>query len=211
MSDTELYGRGELLEADAPEGHPLPLFSAWLREAGQHRKELFEPTAMALATVGEDGHPSVRMVLLKAHSEAGFVFYTNNHSRKGRELQEDGWAAATFWWGILQRQVRIEGHVHAVSATQADAYFARRPHGSQLSAWVSQQSQPVANRQALAAQLQAGQQRFGDGEIPRPTHWSGWRIVPDSIEFWQGRPDRMHDRLLYTRHHSGWSRTRLQP
>lgn len=165
----------------------------------------------ALATVGADHRPSVRVVLLKALDQRGFVFYTNTDSRKGEELSANPAASACFWWPQLKEQVRVEGVVEPVSSEEADDYFASRPRGSQLGAWVSQQSRPVDSREALIGRFVQRMNEYKDRDIPRPPFWSGYRLVPDRIEFWYDREDRLHDRFLYTRSGDGWTETLLQP
>ncbi|MDW8059417.1 MAG: pyridoxamine 5'-phosphate oxidase [Thermomicrobium sp.] len=189
---------------------PLEQFLAWYREAEQ--AGLRYPNAMALATASRDGRPAVRMVLLRGVDERGFVFYTNLESRKGRELAENPYAALLFYWEPLERQVRIEGCVERVAAEEADEYFATRPYGSQISAWASRQSEPIASREALVRQHEAYAARFPEGHVPRPPYWGGFRVLPDAYEFWQGRADRLHDRFRYERRPDGsWTIVRLQP
>jgi pyridoxamine 5'-phosphate oxidase len=201
---------GRLLDEAQAGDDPIALFRAWLEEA--KAADLIEPTAMALATVGPDGQPAVRMVLLKAVDERGFVFYTNYESRKGVELRGNPAAALTIWWDRLERQVRVEGVVERVSEAESDAYFASRPRDSQLGAWASAQSEMIASRSVFEDRLAAAAARFGDDPVPRPPHWGGFRVVPAAIEFWQGRSNRLHDRLLYRRRPDGtWSRSRLSP
>lgn len=175
------------------------------------REGVVEPTAFSLATVGPDGHPAARIVLLKEADERGFVFYTNLESRKGQEIAASPRVALCFWWGPLSEQVRVEGRVERVSDAEADAYFAVRPRARQVGAWASRQSEPLASRQELldrAAQVDA---QYRDREIPRPPHWSGLRVMPDRMEFWYGQPDRLHERFEYTRSPSGWSERILSP
>jgi pyridoxamine 5'-phosphate oxidase len=188
---------------------PFDLFARWLAEAEQ--KEINDPNAMALATVDETGLPNVRMVLLKGADEDGFVFYTNYESRKGRELLGQGKAALLFHWKSLRRQVRVRGTVASVSYAEADAYFASRARGSRIGAWASQQSRPLESRFALEKAVAEYTLKFGIGEIPRPPHWSGFRLTPVSIEFWQDGLFRLHDRIHFERTAGGWDRTRLYP
>jgi pyridoxamine 5'-phosphate oxidase len=175
------------------------------------RAGVFEPTAFSLATVGSDGRPSVRIVLLKSADERGFVFYTNTRSRKGRDIAASGRAALVFWWGPILRQVRIEGPVTPVSAAEADAYFASRTHGSQVGAWASNQSGVLPDREALLAAVKDVEARYGAGPVPRPPHWSGYRVVPEVMEFWYGREDRLHERFQYTLEGNGWVERILAP
>ncbi len=192
-----------------PPKDPLATFHAWLEEAtaGEPR----DPTAAALATVGEDGMPSVRMVLLKGASASGFVFYTNYESRKGRQLLAHPKAALVFYWKSLDRQVRVEGAVEQVDAADADAYFASRPRESRIGAWASQQSRPLEGRFELEKRVVEFGLKYAIGEVPRPPYWSGFRIVPRMIEFWQGSAFRLHDRLVYHRDGVGWRNERLFP
>lgn len=174
------------------------------------RAGLREPSALSLATVDAGGRPSNRMVLLKG-VDHGFVFFTNLESRKGVELAATGRAALLLWWDRLERQVRIEGRVREVREEESDAYFRMRPRGAQLGAWASPQSRRIASRDALEARLARITTRFAGREVPRPPHWGGYRVTPARIEFWQGRRDRLHDRLLYTRTRGGWRLERLAP
>lgn len=182
---------------------------AQAREVGRDR--LPEPTAFALATVGGDGQPSVRMLLLKGVDDDGFVFYTNRESRKGRELLASGKAAMCFHWQPLEVQVRVEGPVEPVSGAEADAYFASRPLGSRIGAWASLQSRPIEPPGELARRVAEFERRFASGDIPRPPHWGGFRLVPRVIEFWKNMPSRLHVRHRYTRLGAGWSVDTLYP
>jgi pyridoxamine 5'-phosphate oxidase len=188
---------------------PIALFDAWLVEA--RASELNDSNAMALATVAPDGQPSVRMVLLKGHDQRGFVFYTNLNSRKARELVDSHKAALLFHWKSLRRQVRIEGPVSGVATEEADAYFATRGRDSQLGAWASDQSQPLPARAVFERQFAEMKERFEGDDVPRPPHWSGFRIVPERIEFWHDREHRLHERRLFTRTGDGWNEGLLYP
>jgi pyridoxamine 5'-phosphate oxidase len=188
---------------------PLALFAAWLAEA--ERSEPNDPTAMALATVDRSGLPNVRMVLLKGFGPDGFTFFTNTLSAKGRELAESPQAALCFHWKSLRRQVRIRGTVESVSAEEADAYFASRPRMSRIGAWASRQSEPLESRFALEKAVAAFTARYPVGAIPRPEHWSGYRVVPAVIEFWRDGAFRLHDRIQFRREAGGWARKRLYP
>ncbi len=187
---------------------PFAVFDEWFR--GAHQAGLPQPNAMSLATVGDDGLPSVRAVLLKGFDRDGFVFYTNVASRKGRELDAHPPAAIAFTWLELHRQVRIEGTATRVSDSEADEYFATRPRGAQLAASASHQSEPIDTRDQLEEAVQELDQRYPDA-VPRPPHWGGYRITPATFEFWQGRPSRMHDRVFYELADGRWGRERLSP
>ena len=201
------YMRSGLSEHDAGRD-PLRLFEDWLQEAV--RVGLPLPNAMTLATVTPEGAPDARIVLLKGLEHGGFAFYTNYRSRKGRQLDKKASACLVFQWSELERQVRIEGAVEKVSARESDEYFASRPLGARLSACASEQSEPVASRRQLEQLMEQARQRYGD-KPPRPPHWGGYRVIPQRIEFWQGRADRLHDRLLYTHEGAGWKIERLAP
>jgi len=190
---------------------PIALFGDWLAKAVE--AEPNDANAMSLATVDADGMPDVRIVLLKGYDERGFVFYTNANSAKGRQLRGQGRAALCFLWKSLRRQVRIRGGVEIVSDADSDAYFAARARGSQIGAWASDQSSPVADREALIAINTKMEKRFEGQDVPRPGNWHGWRVKPESIEFWQNGAFRLHDRIVFTRRKNkdGWSKTRLCP
>jgi pyridoxamine 5'-phosphate oxidase len=188
---------------------PIALFSDWLEDA--KGGEINDPTAMALATVDPSGLPDVRMVLLKGHDARGFVFYTNFQSAKGRELIATPKAALLFHWKSLRRQVRVRGPVSEVTPEEADAYFASRPRDSRIGAWASDQSRPLEGRFALERRVAEYALKFGLGEVPRPPHWSGFRVTPGEIEFWKDGAFRLHDRILYRRDGDGWETTRLYP
>lgn len=189
---------------------PIRLFGTWLADA--EKSEMNDPTAMALATVDPSGMPNVRMVLLKEFSEAGFVFYTNFESTKGREILATKKAALCFHWKSLRRQVRVRGNIEEVSDAEADAYYRSRPRGSRIGAWASKQSRPLESRFALEKAVAEYTAKHAIGDIPRPDYWSGFRLVPVSIEFWHDRPFRLHDRVMFTHADDGsWEKTRLYP
>ncbi|HYA30896.1 MAG TPA: pyridoxamine 5'-phosphate oxidase [Acidobacteriota bacterium] len=188
---------------------PIDRFKELLAQAEQLG---IEPhNAAALASTGTDLRPTVRMVLLKQVDEQGFVFYTNLSSRKGRQLTDNPRASACFWWAQLKRQVRVEGRIKLVSDSEADEYFASRPRGSQIAAWASQQSSPLASRDELLAAVELYNAKFKDQPVTRPPYWSGYRLVPERIEFWQEQPDRLHEREVYTLEPDGWKVTLLAP
>lgn len=192
-----------------PTSSPFALFDQWFEEA--RAAEPNDPNAVALASVAPDGMPSVRMVLLKEVDDRGFVFYTNYESRKGQEITASGKAALCFHWKSLRRQVRVTGAAVAVDAAEADAYFASRARGSQIGAWASLQSRPMAGKPELLKRVATYTTKFGLSKVPRPPHWSGFRIVPDQIEFWRDGAFRLHDRLVYNSTDSGWSTETLYP
>ena len=190
-------------------GDPLEQFRVWMADAV--RAGAKEPTAMTLATTGADGTPDARMVLLNALDDRGFVFFTNVESIKAEQLAGRPRAALAFWWYETWRQVRVRGRVERVDDAVAAAYFATRPREAQVGAWASRQSRPIATRAALDEEVQRVDERFAGVEVPKPPYWGGYRVVPDEVEFWQGRHGRLHDRLLYRKEDGGWTRTRLQP
>ncbi|AFY42932.1 Pyridoxamine 5'-phosphate oxidase [Nostoc sp. PCC 7107] len=203
------YTLQDLTETEV-DPNPFIQFKKWFEQA--LAAQLPEPNAMTLATATPDAKPAARMVLLKDFDERGFVFFTNYNSQKGQELAENPQAALVFWWAELERQVRICGHVEKVSEVESDGYFEIRPPKSRLGAWVSQQSEVIESRELLEQRMQEFQSKYENQEIPRPPHWGGLRVIPSEIEFWQGRPSRLHDRLLYTLLEDGsWKIERLSP
>lgn len=204
----EEYSRGGLTESDLL-ADPVAMFARWYdeaREAGIH-----EPNAMVVATASADAVPAARFVLLKGFSDEGFVFFSNTGSRKGQELAANPACALLFPWHPLERQVRVDGTASLLPREAVDAYFAVRPRGSQLGAWASHQSQVVAGREELAAAYAEAEARYDGGDVPTPEEWGGYLVRPESLEFWQGRPGRMHDRLVYRRTADGWRTERLAP
>lgn len=190
--------------------NPFTLFDNWYQDA--ERTEPRDPNAMSLATLGADGRLSNRVVLMKGHDAHSFSFFTNTQSQKGAQLAATPFAALCFHWKSLNRQIRIEGRVEPVSADEADAYYKTRPRGSRIGAWASAQSQPLPDRETLVAQVEAYTQKFADiDDIPRPPHWSGYRVVADRMEFWEEQPFRLHSRTLYTLNNASWNKTLLYP
>jgi len=202
------YQHGDLLEPDM-EANPLRQFALWLQQA--LAASLPEPNAMTLATVSAAGQPAARTVLLRGYDERGFVFYTNYDSRKGEEIAANPRVALLFFWPELERQVRIEGMAAPVAPEESDAYFRTRPHGSRLGAWASRQSAVIPGRGVLEAEMEALAAKYPGDDVPRPPHWGGYRVMPTAIEFWQGRPNRLHDRLRYLPVGDGWRLERLAP
>jgi pyridoxamine 5'-phosphate oxidase len=197
------------LSADRLAADPIDQFSRWFRKAFSSGERF--PDAVALATAGRQGRATARVVLLKGFDAAGFVFYTNYRSRKARELARHPYGALLFHWPVLARQVRIEGRIVPVSPAESDIYFATRPRGSQLGAWASAQSREIPDRLRLTKAFNTAARRYPDA-VPRPPHWGGYRLEPDALEFWQGRPDRLHDRFVYRRRSKGgWRIARLAP
>ena len=209
LSDLRLsYTRAGLIES-AADPDPMRQFSAWFDQA--LAADLTEPNAMALATADAAGNPNVRTVLLKGCDARGFVFFTNYESRKGRELDANPRASLLFYWAALERQVRVAGRVERVDPAESDAYFHGRPRGHQIGAWASRQSEVLDGRDALERNAREAAERFGEEPVPRPPHWGGYRVLPDAVEFWQGRENRLHDRLEYVRTGTGWLMRRLSP
>jgi pyridoxamine 5'-phosphate oxidase len=208
ISDLRRDYSGEPLDEASAEADPFRQFSAWFRQALEVEGD---PTAMALATATRDGRPSVRTVLLKGVDDRGFLFYTNYHSRKAREMDQTGLASLLFLWRSVDRQVRIEGPIEKVTDAESDAYFATRPVESRWSVYASRQSERVESRAALESRYEIARQTYGE-TVPRPRWWGGYRVVPNEVEFWQGRPNRLHDRLQYSKQSNGlWTRERLAP
>ncbi len=202
------YSLAGLVEKDLARD-PFRQFEKWFQEA--EAAKLTEPNAMTLATVGKDGRPSARTVLLKGLDGRGFTFFSNYESRKGRELELNPQVALVFPWIALERQVLVEGTVTKISREESDAYFHSRPRASQLGAWVSQQSAIISGRSVLEESMKALEKKYAGAEVPLPPHWGGWRVAPETVEFWQGRRSRLHDRLRYRRNQDGWTVERLAP
>ncbi len=204
------YEYGELLLDNTPE-KPLELFTTWFNEVDQRFKDT-ETNAMTISTIGTDGFPKSRIVLLKKFSDEGFIFYTNYKSEKGRAIKENSKVCLSFFWEKAERQVIIKGEVSKISEAESDAYFQSRPKGSQLGAVVSHQSEPIETRELLENQLKQLEQAYSSKPVERPKVWGGYIVKPISVEFWQGRPNRLHDRILFKlQDHKTWSKTRLQP
>jgi pyridoxamine 5'-phosphate oxidase len=209
MSELRREYRAAGLERDALDDDPVAQFGRWFEAAG--RADLIEPNAMTLATSSPDGRPSARIVLLKGFGPDGFVFFSNYDSRKGEELAANPNAALVFWWPPLERQVRLEGRVTRTTTEESEAYWISRPLGSRLAALASAQSQVLTGREELVQRVEELAARHADGAVPLPGAWGGYRLVPDAFEFWQGQPNRLHDRFRYTRHRDGWGIERLSP
>jgi pyridoxamine 5'-phosphate oxidase len=209
ISELRREYRAAGLDRDQLDDDPLAQFGRWFGEA--ERADLIEPNAMTLATSSPDGRPSARIVLLKGFGPDGFVFFSNYASRKGDELAANPNAALVFWWPPLERQVRLEGSVERTTTEESEAYWASRPLGSRLAALASAQSQVLTGREELVRRVEELAARHRDGDVPLPEAWGGYRLVPDAFEFWQGQPNRLHDRFRYTRHQDGWLVERLSP
>lgn len=209
ISDMRREFESEGLDREALDDNPFQQFHKWFDDARQ--AHILEPNAMSLATAGGDGQPNVRTVLLKYFDEHGFVFFTNYGSRKALEIEENPQAALLFPWIGLNRQVRIQGRIEKVSKAESLRYFASRPRGSQIGAWVSEQSRVITSRGLLEQKIAEMKRKFSTGDVPLPSFWGGYRVVPSRIEFWQGRPSRLHDRFEYLKEGEGWRIQRLQP
>jgi pyridoxamine 5'-phosphate oxidase len=211
MSIAELrkeYRLAALGEQDV-DADPIVQFQRWFHEAQETK--VVEPNAMTLATCTPDAYPSARMVLLKGVDARGFVFFTDYRSRKGTELTDNPHAALVFWWHELERQVRIVGAVQRITREESVEYFTSRPYGARVGAWVSHQSTVIPDRESLDARVEEMMERFRSGEVPLPDHWGGFRVLPEEVEFWQGRESRLHDRIAYVRESGRWARRRLSP
>lgn len=204
----ENYTKSGIPDDNLP-ADPVPMFSRWVEEAID--SAVNEPNVMSLATVSKNGYPNVRLVLLKGIVDNTIHFYTNYLSKKGKELKKNPYAAVAFWWPELERQVRIRGAVKKLSREESESYFKTRPRESQIGAWVSEQSSPVENRDVLKEKIKKINDRFEGEKVPKPGYWGGYSIQIEEIEFWQGRPGRMHDRILYVRVENKWKKERLQP
>ena len=203
------YEKGALLEGAIPE-NPFELFSKWFSEV-EEAGGVEEANAMTVASIGADGFPKSRIVLLKKYSEDGFTFFTNYHSEKGKAILNNPKVSISFFWHNLERQVIIKGIAKKITKSESEAYFNQRPRGSQIGAWASDQSEPITSREVLSKRVSELEAQFENKPIPKPEHWGGIIIVPKSIEFWQGRPNRLHDRMLYSLKENSWSHIRLAP
>ena len=199
----------QTLDENGVNANPILQFEAWFKEAVNAKVN--EPNAMTVCTASKEGKPSARILLLRNFSESGFVYYTNYTSRKGHEIEENPNCALLFFWPELERQVRIEGAVEKQTSEESDLYFNTRPRSSKLGAWTSEQSKVIASRDILSKEFELFSAKFPDEQVPRPPHWGGYILKPVSIEFWQGRPSRLHDRILYTKENNGWKIERLAP
>jgi len=200
---------GQPLNEDSVNQNPIEQFQLWMEEA--INAQLLDPYAMSISTVNNNGQPSTRIVYLRDIKDVGFIFYTNYNSEKGQALLQNKFAALNFLWGELERQIRIEGEVEKISSEESDIYFAKRPRESQIGAWASNQSVEIKNRKELEDKVTFYTDKFKGKLIPRPAHWGGYILLPTKIEFWQGRPNRLHDRIVFTKQGSGWKQLRLAP
>ncbi len=200
---------GKPLKKEAVDDNPIEQFQVWLEEA--INAQLLDPYAMSITTVSLSGQPSTRIVYMRGIKENGFVFYTNYNSDKGKSLAQNNKVALNFFWGELERQIRIEGEVQKASEDDSDTYFAQRPRESKIGAWASNQSEEINDRAELEEKVAFYTNKFKDIEVPRPPHWGGYLVIPDKIEFWQGRPNRLHDRIVYTKLDNNWTKSRLSP
>ena len=205
----KLYQKHELREEEIPED-PIPLFHLWLKES-EATKEVEEVNTMSLSTIGLDGFPKTRVVLLKEYDNEGFVFYTNYASDKGKAIEQNPKVCLSFFWPVSERQVIVKGVAQKTSEETSSTYFSSRPRASQLGAWVSQQSSVVPSREYLQEKMQLLEKEYEGKDIPKPVYWGGYKVIPSQIEFWQGRPGRLHDRILFSKKDSGWEIQRLAP
>ncbi len=200
---------GQPFDEDCVNKNPIEQFSVWFEEAVN--AQLLDPYAMSISTVDFNGQPSTRIVYMRGIKDGGFVFYTNYNSSKGKDLTENNLVSLNFFWGELERQIRIEGEVERVSEDDSDTYFAQRPRESQIGAWASNQSEELTDRNALEKKVSHYTEKFKDVDVPRPEHWGGYIVKPTKIEFWQGRANRLHDRIVYTKSDNDWKQSRLSP
>ncbi|NQX97291.1 MAG: pyridoxamine 5'-phosphate oxidase [Flavobacteriales bacterium] len=200
---------GKPLTENSVHKNPIEQYAIWFEEAVN--AQLLDPYAMTISTVDYNGQPSTRVVYMRGVKDDGFIFYTNYNSSKGKDLSENHKVALNFFWGELERQVRVEGEVEKVSEADSDAYFIKRPRESQIGAWASSQSEEITGRKELQEQIDFYTNKFKDIEVPRPTHWGGYIVKPTKVEFWQGRPNRLHDRIVYTKNANEWKQSRLSP
>ncbi len=200
---------GKPLNEDSIHANPMKQYGVWFEEAVN--AQLLDPSAMSVTTVSAEGQPSTRIVYMRDISDEGFVFYTNYHSGKGKDLEQNNQVSLNFFWGELERQVRVEGEVEKISDDASDAYFAKRPRESQIGAWASSQSEVLMSREALEEKVVDFTKKFEGSVVPRPAHWGGYRVKPTRMEFWQGRPSRLHDRIVYLKSGNDWKQSRLSP
>jgi pyridoxamine 5'-phosphate oxidase len=200
---------GKPLDENSVDKNPIEQFQIWFEEAVN--AQLLDPYAMSITTINMDGQPSTRIVYMRGIKEGGFIFYTNYHSKKGQSLKNNKFVSLNFFWGELERQIRIEGKVSKVSKDESDTYFAQRPRESQIGAWASNQSEKIKDRAELEKRVTYYSKKFKGIDVPRPPHWGGYLVSPTKIEFWQGRPNRLHDRIVFTKSGSDWVKSRLSP